>query len=126
MSKYIYVCILFPQGGSIKQRGKRDLQVGTWIVAPLAYQKGPLIPYSQATLELCKMVAAHVHFKNQINTIKNPKQDLSEDSLVSFYDFHTKKNQYVHITSLFDLQFRVIIFLICLPEIQQHWLLVLS
>jgi len=35
-----------------------------WIVAPLAYQKGPLIPYCQATLELCRMVAAHVHCIN--------------------------------------------------------------
>lgn len=25
-------------------------------------QKGPLTPYSQATLELCKIVAAHVHW----------------------------------------------------------------
>jgi len=31
------------------------------MVAPLAYQKGPLTPYSQATLELCSIVAAHVH-----------------------------------------------------------------
>ncbi len=33
----------------------------TWMVAPLAYQKGPLTPYSHATFELCKIVAAHVH-----------------------------------------------------------------
>jgi hypothetical protein len=31
------------------------------MVAPLAYQKGPLTPYSHATFELCKIVAAHVH-----------------------------------------------------------------
>ena len=35
----------------------------TWMVAPLAYQKGPLTPYSQATLELCRIVAAQVHFR---------------------------------------------------------------
>lgn len=34
----------------------------TWIVAPLAYQNGPLTPYSQATFELCNIVAAHVHY----------------------------------------------------------------
>lgn len=33
----------------------------TCTVAPLAYQKGPLTPYCHATLELCRMVAAHVH-----------------------------------------------------------------
>lgn len=31
------------------------------MVAPLAYQKGPLTPYCHATLELCRIVAAHVH-----------------------------------------------------------------
>ena len=41
-------------------RGKK-LCEHAWMVAPLAYQKGPLTPYSQATLELCKIVAAHVH-----------------------------------------------------------------
>jgi len=33
----------------------------TWMVAPLAYQKGPLTPYCHATFELCRIVAAHVH-----------------------------------------------------------------
>lgn len=33
----------------------------TWTVAPLAYQNGPLTPYCHATLELCRIVAAHVH-----------------------------------------------------------------
>jgi hypothetical protein len=31
------------------------------MVAPLAYQKGPLTPYCHATFELCRIVAAHVH-----------------------------------------------------------------
>lgn len=49
------------------------------MVAPLAYQKGPLTPYSQATLELCKIVAAHVHLTNSplkfyINTISGPSK----------------------------------------------------
>lgn len=35
------------------------------MVAPLAYQKGPLTPYCQATFELCKIVAAHVHCTQQ-------------------------------------------------------------
>lgn len=35
----------------------------TWMVAPLAYQNGPLTPYSQATFELCNIVAAHVHYQ---------------------------------------------------------------
>jgi hypothetical protein len=42
----------------------------TWIVAPLAYQKGPLTPYSQATLELCKIVAEHVHFTKKKSPLK--------------------------------------------------------
>jgi hypothetical protein len=31
--------------------------------APAPYQKGPLTPYCHATLELCKSVAAHVHWE---------------------------------------------------------------
>jgi len=34
----------------------------TCMVAPLAYQNGPLTPYCHATFELCSMVAAHVHY----------------------------------------------------------------
>ena len=50
-----------------------------WIVAPLAYQKGPLIPYSQATLELCKMVAAQVHL--QVITNKNEINDTGDKAI---------------------------------------------
>lgn len=49
----------------------------TWMVAPLAYQKGPLTPYSHATLELCKMVAAHVHWNTKFK--KNSMRDLEKE-----------------------------------------------
>jgi hypothetical protein len=47
----------------------------TWMVAPLAYQKGPLTPYSQATLELCKIVAAHVHYNKKEKKKKIPHEN---------------------------------------------------
>ncbi len=42
----------------------------TWIVAPEAYQKGPLTPYCQATFELCKSVAAQVHCETMTEAVR--------------------------------------------------------
>merc|ERR1719181_133821 len=36
-------------------------KMSTWMEAPEAYQKGPVMPYCQATLEDWRRVAAHVH-----------------------------------------------------------------
>ena len=44
--------------------GSSHIDVGTCFghgSSERTYQKGPLTPYCQATLELCKRVAAHVH-----------------------------------------------------------------
>lgn len=42
----------------------------TWIVAPLAYQKGPDTPNFHATLLLCSSVAAHVHWLTMTEAVR--------------------------------------------------------
>merc|ERR1719158_783206 len=41
----------------------------TWIVAPLAYQKGPETPYVHATFEDCSSVAAQVHWETMTDAV---------------------------------------------------------
>jgi hypothetical protein len=77
----------------------------TWMVAPLAYQKGPLTPYSQATLELCKIVAAHVHYTHTHTQKKKKMKILSPHENFKSIEYQ------VHLNVLRTWK---------LPEIQPH------
>jgi hypothetical protein len=48
----------------------------TWMVAPLAYQKGPDTPYCHATFEDCKRVAAQVHCETMTEAVSPVLTDL--------------------------------------------------
>ena len=42
----------------------------TWIEAPEAYQKGPVMPYCHATLDDWRRVAAHVHWETMTEAVR--------------------------------------------------------